>query len=82
MSEEINAGGAAFPTLDDAGSGLGLREWGLSKRDYFAAKALQGMLSNCTGSFGVSQTSANNVIARSAYALADAMLRAREGDAA
>jgi hypothetical protein len=36
---EINDGGPAFPTLDNAGQGVVLREWGMTKRDYFAAHA-------------------------------------------
>ena len=50
-----NDSGGAFPALDDAGTGLHLREHGLSKREYFAAKAMQSILagadwsrSNCT----------------------------------
>ena len=41
-----NDSGGAFPALDDAGTGLHLREHGLSKREYFAAKALQGVMAD------------------------------------
>jgi hypothetical protein len=44
--------------------------WGMTLRDYFAAKAMQGLLAN------------NNIdaqqIAKAAYIVADAMLKARE----
>ena len=59
---------AAFPNphLRD-GSGMTLR-------DYFAAKAMQGMFCNDT-SFA---TQWQGQVARDAYAMADAMLKARE----
>ena len=44
----------------------------LTLRDYFAAKAMQGLLA---GSLKSSDTS---LIARDCYAMADAMLKARE----
>lgn len=37
-------GGMAFPTLDNPGNGLALREAGMTLRDYFAAKAMQGLI--------------------------------------
>lgn len=39
-------GGAAFPTLDNSGSQLVLRESGMTLRDHFAGVALQGMLAD------------------------------------
>lgn len=48
-----------------------------SLRDYFASKAMQGLLSNVEQgrSFGVSGSSVD--IANKAYRMADAMLKAR-----
>lgn len=63
----INDGGRAFPRTSDAYG----PEFGMSLRDYFAAKAMQGVL--CSGSQWPDQK-----IAELAYAMADAMLVARE----
>jgi len=66
-----NDGGPAFPTSDPnyetkyAGEGMSLR-------DYFAAKAMQGLLA-CP----MQPQSGPDMYARDAYALADAMLKAR-----
>jgi hypothetical protein len=68
---EIKGGGPAFPV-----------EWhnridqGMTLRDYFAAKAMQGLIAASGDSNGVVDY-AENPIADSAYAMADAMLRAR-----
>jgi hypothetical protein len=43
----------------------------MTLRDYFAAKAMQGLLAGTTTSDGL-------VIVKDAYAIADAMLKARE----
>ena len=62
--------GAAFPTI-------GARhcdDTGMTLRDYFAAKALQGLLAtdlNCAPEYA-------QAIADSTYVMADAMLKARE----
>ena len=62
----------AFPTNQYANgispSGFDI---GMTLRDYFAAKALQGLLAGTT-------TSDGNMIVKDAYAIADAMLKARE----
>ena len=61
-----NTGGPAFPT--------GTAYQGLTIRDYFAAKAIQGICSsNQNQMFGNV-----NELAQGAYAIADAMLIARE----
>ena len=76
MSSMIDSGGPAFPRTryhsDEHPIGY---ETGMTLRDYFAAKALTGMLSN-------SNLSAipNEEIAGEAYAIADAMLEARENE--
>lgn len=77
-----NTGGPAFPELGNVGYNS---EWqnesGMTLRDYFAAKALSGILSNqqCTPfgmSFGADERES---LSRNAYRIADAMLKAREG---
>jgi hypothetical protein len=68
---EIKDGGPAFPTLMKAGD-LAVSEGGASLRDYFAAKALQGLLGA-----GMYDTKGANQCALESYELADAMLRAR-----
>ncbi len=63
-----NTGGPAFPRTQWP------NETGMTMRDYFAAKALQGMIAadyNLAPEYVPS-------IAASAYVLADAMLKARE----
>ncbi|UXZ62568.1 hypothetical protein NUJ28_07595 [Burkholderia multivorans] len=83
---EINHGGSAFPAR-------GLMEGpsfnGMSLRDYFAGKALSGLLAepivegiepssiHCTPNFDSDGAQPGDRIATAAYALADAMLRAR-----
>lgn len=75
-------GGPAFPIHPGyAMDGQLVREvQGMSLRDYFAAKAIQGMLGNTKGSFGTAYEAANLNLARASYAIADAMLKAREGE--
>jgi hypothetical protein len=69
-------GGPAFPALPiqrhtDTGEILYQSE-GMTLRDYFAAKAMQGFLST------VKVDCPDDLIAIDAYNLADAMLKARE----
>ncbi|EOU4995746.1 hypothetical protein ACOJ84_004051 [Morganella morganii] len=68
-------GGAAFPASGHPDMQFVAQE-GMTLRDYFAAKAMQGILVNAERnefSFGKVDE-----IASKAYELADAMLRARE----
>ena len=46
---------------------------GISQRDYFAAKAMQGMLAACTGWSDANQ----DRLASTSYRMADEMLKAR-----
>ena len=70
----INTGGPAFPELGNVGCNSDWQsEPGMTLRDYFAAKAMQGEMSGPGPLQGV-----ENIAAR-AYAIADAMLKAREG---
>lgn len=68
MSKD-NVGGAAFPTYKDS---LYL---GMSLRDYFAAKAMDGLLA---GLLADGMDIQWDSIAKDSYRQADAMLKARE----
>ena len=61
----------AFPLHNHGAQTLGLHVTGMTLRDYFAAKAMQGMMVD------VEQPRCN-YIARAAYEMADAMMKARE----
>lgn len=64
-----NTGGSAFPVATEF-----WYQHGMTLRDYFAAKAMQGMLASCTGwSEGQQER-----LAKCSYAMADEMLKARE----
>lgn len=65
----INNGGPAFPLHPDERN---VSRYGMTLRDYFAAKAMQGMilLQSYRG------TAAD--MAKESYSMADAMLKARE----
>ena len=69
MTEKQNTGGPAFPAPINEVFHTG----GMTLRDYFAAKAMQGMLIYRTKD----RTAA--AYADEAYAMADAMLKARDG---
>jgi predicted DNA-binding transcriptional regulator AlpA len=60
---DINEGGPAFP---------GYGETGMTLRDYFAAKAMQGFAAD------PDTTGSAEIIAKVAYQWADAMIKARE----
>ena len=67
----------AFPTERigvESGEVLTYQEEGMTLRDYFAAKAMQGMLSACTGwsEAGIER------LAKCSYMTADQMLKERE----
>ena len=66
-----NTGGPAFPVNNEAL----LRERGMTLRDYFAAKAMQGLLAQ---SCGTALGNDPKFAAEYAYATADAMLKARD----
>jgi hypothetical protein len=75
---KINTGGPMFPA--PVTKPLENYYPGISIRDYFAAKAMQGFIERApTGTqFGVSHTVTNETFGVAAYAMADAMLKARE----
>jgi hypothetical protein len=65
---DIQTGGQAFPSTNH---GM-MISMGMTLRDYFAAKAMQGLLA------GALESSDTGLIARDCYAMADAMIKARE----
>jgi len=67
----INTGGPAFPTEYRDDARLPCSE-GMTLRDYFAAKAMQGLLACALGD-GTTES-----YAKGAYEYADAMLKARD----
>jgi hypothetical protein len=69
-----NTGGPAFPCTEENYRDPRWTSEGLSLRDYFAAKAIEGA---CNGDGGIPEGSYCNYLAESAYKLADAMLKAR-----
>jgi hypothetical protein len=73
MSKQ-NDGGPAFP-LQSIGPDFAPGYAGMSLRDYFAAKALQGMLADTNVQASTKQ------FAVRAYEIADAMLEVRRGAA-
>lgn len=66
-----NTGGPAFPLHNHGAQTLGLHVTGMTLRDYFAAKVLQGLLAS-----GLDQPKFE--FARKSYEMADTMLKARE----
>jgi hypothetical protein len=65
-----NTGGAAFPNPHFRNAN------GMRLRDYFAAKAMQGLMGRAWGELPPEELF--KTWATSAYAVADAMLKARE----
>ena len=89
MEQKIETGGPAFPAPDLGEHDFGQRGayWGMTLRDYFAAKAMQGIVSSIDGEdnyrrlrghAAAAELSVSEWIARDAYKQADAMLKARE----
>ena len=67
MSNKI--GGPAFPPFHDPNT----HTYGMTLRDYFAAKAMQAMLAHPNSK----ETAPPQTYASAAYCMADAMLKAR-----
>ena len=72
MSEARDEGGQAFPRSPHTGDSS---DDGMTLRDYFAAKAMQAMLSAQIKALG-DATIPN--VAKDAYRMADGMLKARQ----
>lgn len=78
MMEKINDGGPAFP-LPLGNENIDPSVGGMSLRDYFAAKTMAGLIGSVGKmSVGVSHPENNLRLAKVSYAIADAMLAARE----
>ena len=74
---QINDGGPAFPVWELNGKDQPeMTGFGMSLRDYFAAKAMQGLLAAQV--HGFNDRPAKGPFASMAYEMADAMLKARE----
>ena len=69
----MKTGGPAFPLHNHGAQTLGLDVTGMTLRDYFAAKVIQGICSS-----GPASEWTNERLAAEAYDLADAMLKARD----
>jgi hypothetical protein len=70
-------GGPAFPRVEPETAHEGMRSYfGMTLRDYFAAKALEGIFAN-HNTYPSTEQHFNN-IAEDAYKAANAMLEARE----
>jgi hypothetical protein len=76
--------GSAFPTgtweYDGQNNVLPYQEPGMTLRDYFAAKAMQGLMGRSWADLATGKFPENlhAVWATAAYQMADAMLKARE----
>jgi hypothetical protein len=80
MSSDKPENQPAFPSRNEDGAGGFIQHPGMTLRDWFAGKALEGMLP--TAHAGTVEGVINNVVpacAKLAYVFADAMLAAREG---
>jgi hypothetical protein len=73
-------GGPAFPLHNHGSQTLGMHLSGMTLRDYFAEKAMQGFIGHAPAGtpFGASHEDVNLGYAKASYAMADAMLKARE----
>ena len=89
MEENIETGGPAFPVQysNEADGPTVMPHVGMTLRDYFAAKAMQGIVSSIDGEANYQRLrghaagaglSVSEWIARDAFKQADAMLKARE----
>ena len=67
----------AFPIVLDLGDGMQYQK-GMTLRDYFAAKAMQGLMHNYHPCDFLEHKSWIEDISMASYQLADAMLKARE----
>jgi hypothetical protein len=75
---DTDTGGPAFPTTEVA---MMRSLQGMTLRDYFAAKAMQGLISCPDWREGAGEDvgiDASDYTARTAYMMADAMLKARQ----
>jgi hypothetical protein len=82
-----NDGGSAFPEVSykepiGGGSHIMVIEGGMTLRDYFAAKAMQGIIWDRENLLAVTHLHKDKepgeAVASAAYSVADAMLKARD----
>jgi len=86
MGKENWTGGPAFPTgtqveQNNATGETTIHQYlsdGMSLRDYFAAKAMNGMYASDTEDWCLTESYGVDLRAKDAYKMADAMLKARE----
>lgn len=81
----VNDGGPAFPAICNSVNGVPLSP-GVTVRDYFAAKALQGLstqlnMNNCLRLHAIDRKNQARQMADMAFEMAAAMIAAREGGA-
>ena len=69
----VITGGPAFPFTEFQKDGAKVSAYGMTLRDYFAAKAMQGLCSNLK----YQQSSNQAEIVSESFKIADAMLKAR-----
>ncbi|MDE2469740.1 MAG: hypothetical protein KGL35_13630 [Bradyrhizobium sp.] len=78
MNPHINTGGPAFPLgTSEHVDGVHYAEAGMTLRDYFAAKAMSGLILN-EADTDFSEIDVDKGLANLSYRIADAMLAARE----
>jgi len=77
LTKQIDDGGTAFPYREQDCNGQYNDHFGMTLRDYFAAAALQGLL---TQPAEAEFSQAEN-FAKASYQMADAMIEARKGGA-
>ena len=84
MNNKINDGGPAFPHLETTSRGEPYHDHlGMTLRDYFAAKAMQAIISSALTEgtktqYTISKPDFLECLSLDAYAHADAMLKVRE----
>jgi hypothetical protein len=70
-------GGPAFPFQCQGPTTAPEFYYGMALRDYFAAKAMQGLIASPRTPLGTVNDVTDQLIAKLSYIMADAMLRAR-----
>lgn len=77
MSDKIKDGGAAFPQISELGD-IAVTSPGMTLRDWFAGQALVGIINACALDTRRDGERTENMFARKAFSIADAMIAARE----
>lgn len=76
MTDPIKDGGPAFPVPDREASDQGVR--GMSLRDWFAGQAVAGLIASDAPVPGVAKGRMAELLAVTAYRIADEMIEARK----